>query len=230
MMERSAIRRLRRTRVAHRFTLVELLAALAIVVVLIAALLFAFHSALMFREHADAAATADIPVQHGLADMERDISCVVPPDGGLSSVFLGQTVQDKDTRADTLELCTASNSPRSGVFGSDIIEVVYQLEASADGQSQNFVRSVYRNLLAPQTEEPEDTILMRNARSLQFSYFDGTDWVDSWDASQQDNAVPQAIHMRLELGTANQTEKLVELTVPILAQGPQQQTGGGTQQ
>jgi hypothetical protein len=61
------------------------------------------------------------------------------------------------------------------------------------------VRRVTTNLLSEVQQVPEDEVLCRNVGQFTLMYFDGTDWVNSWDSTQYDNAMPSAVQMTLEL-------------------------------
>ena len=61
------------------------------------------------------------------------------------------------------------------------------------------VRRVNRTLLAPLLETPVDQVLCRNVRSLSFQVYDGTQWVNAWDAGTQNNALPVAVQITLEI-------------------------------
>jgi type II secretion system protein J len=211
---------------ASAFTLIEVLAALVIAGVLFTALLSALRGVLGLRERADAEATSDIVVQQCLRALDADVTCAVPPGGGLATVFLGEMTEEKDIRRDRLEFCTATNSPRVGVFGGDIVKVVYEVVDSEDDNGWELVRAVYRNLLSTSTEEPEESVLLRSVRSLELSYFDGASWVASWDASLQDNAIPEAVRVRIETGEGDAADQIIEWSSAVVAQSVQQSGGG----
>ena len=61
------------------------------------------------------------------------------------------------------------------------------------------MRRATRNLLAPTTPEPTEQTICRHVISLNFSYFDGTGWYDEWDSTQQDNRLPVAVEIALQL-------------------------------
>ena len=214
---------------SRSFTLIEVLTVLVIVGILFTALLSALRGVLTLRENEDARASADIVVQKCLRGLDTDTACIVPPGEGLSKVFSGEMTEDRGFRRDRLEFCTAVNSPRSAAFGSDVVQVVYEVVESQDGASWELVRAVYRNLLSTETEDPEEEVLLTGVRSLEAAYFDGTDWVDSWDAGLQNNAVPRALRIRIELGTEESVDRLVDWCGVVLSQALQQTKGGDAQ-
>ena len=68
------------------------------------------------------------------------------------------------------------------------------------------VRRVTTNLLSPSTPPYYDEVVCRGVRSFNLRYFDGSDWLDQWDSTLQDNASPTAVEVTLELqrGDADQ--------------------------
>ena len=64
---------------------------------------------------------------------------------------------------------------------------------------QCLVRRVITNLLAQVEPQPYEEVLCRNVRSLNFRYFDGLTWQDSWDSTTLDNNIPSAVEVTVEL-------------------------------
>lgn len=98
---------------------------------------------------------------------------------------------------------TTTGIIRNGTSSSDIQEVNYQLmEPISDGTDeeplgQDLVRSVTRNLLSFVTPVPEEQRLLKNVEALEFEFYDGFEWRDSWDTSLSDTNLPSAVRMRL---------------------------------
>lgn len=113
---------------------------------------------------------------------------------------------------------------------------------------KELVRAVTRNLLPAMEEIPNQQPLLDGIEDIQFLFYDGTMWLDAWDATIQSNAVPQAIKVLIAFGSESRSDRLrkppVQLVVPIAAQTRttnqvaatesgsategQQQTGGAT--
>ena len=54
-----------------------------------------------------------------------------------------------------------------------------------------------RNLLPYESEDPPSDIVLEGIESLQITYYDGSDWCDSWDSSAKDNQLPKAIRIQI---------------------------------
>ncbi len=77
---------------------------------------------------------------------------------------------------------------------------------------------------------------MSGVESIEFWFFDGLQWLDTWDSTQQPTKLPVAIRMNLQLVTPEEIDlpqglPPVELLVPLMAQASTNQTeqaSGGT--
>ena len=71
------------------------------------------------------------------------------------------------------------------------------------------VRRVTTNLLSQVQEEPEEEILCRGVRALNFRYFDGYAWQDNWDSTLADDHIPAAVEVVVELLRSNESGERV---------------------
>jgi prepilin-type N-terminal cleavage/methylation domain-containing protein len=174
----------------HGFTLLELLLALAISLVVAAALAASLYTA--FRAKNSAMASVEMTRATDLAadSFVRDIANCPPPSGVLRGIFNGVS--------DDVSFYTTGPEPRAVVQG-DIKGVEYALVQEASGPGQMLVRRVTTNLLATVQSTPADEIICHDVTGLAFHYFDGTDWQDSWDSTQNNNVLPYAVKFELEL-------------------------------
>jgi len=205
-----------------RFTLLEIIAVVSIAGVLMAGLLIALRGTILMRERDDAATRDDAARQHCLDVVSRDLRGIVPPGTPLSPDFLGEPEEADDVRRDTVEFATSANSPRDGVFGGDVIRVSYSIVQDEQDVPGHLVRSVWRNQLSVEEEDPEEQVLIDGIHSLAFTYYDGEEWLDSWDSSLTENVLPQAVTARIERVADLDAEfgEVIELTVPIFAVTP----------
>jgi hypothetical protein len=61
------------------------------------------------------------------------------------------------------------------------------------------VRRVQRNLLTQNTPQPEEEILCRDVRSFSLRYWDGTTWQETWDSTQQNDTLPLAVAVTIQV-------------------------------
>ncbi len=86
-----------------------------------------------------------------------------------------------------------------------------ELTVATQNGEKVLVRRCIRNLLAQFQAVPDEEVLCRGVTDLQFQYFNGLDWVDSWDSTQLQNMMPSAVQVTLELerpAAGHQKQKL----------------------
>lgn len=98
-----------------------------------------------------------------------------------------------------LDFFTSTGVIRDEVPWGDIQEVNYQLVRSdrSDALGQDLVRGVTRNLLTYTTQTPETQRLVGDIQDLQFEFYDGTQWRDTWDTTAGDTGLPIAVRVSI---------------------------------
>ncbi len=97
---------------------------------------------------------------------------------------------------------------------------------------RDLIRSVTRNLLPTLAEQPEDQWLMSGVESIFFTFYDGTQWGDSWDSTTQPTQLPLAIKVTIQLAPEENERVLpapIELVVPLPTQASTNQTAQTSQ-
>jgi prepilin-type N-terminal cleavage/methylation domain-containing protein len=97
---------------------------------------------------------------------------------------------------------TSGTEPRGTVQG-DVRYVEFGLAQQKDGTNA-LVRRQRVNLLALPEEQPENTglveeVLIQHVESVEFQYFDGSAWQATWDTTTNENRLPYAVSMQLQL-------------------------------
>jgi len=105
---------------------------------------------------------------------------------------------------------------------AEIQKVTYFLvDPTNDVPGMDLLRSVTRNLLPVMQEESDDQWLMGGVEDVVFLYYDGMQWIDTWDSTSSETNLPMAIKVQIEM-TARETElerrTPIELIVPIVVQ------------
>lgn len=186
----------RRTRA---FTLLEMLVALALMSVLATALYASLHIA--FRAHRSAIAAIE-PVCTAALALElvrRDLEAALPPTGVLAGSFYGLDETDESTGAAADTLMWYASAGRATEGASDIVKLELAVTDTDKTGERALVRRVTTNLLAPKAQEPTEEILCRGVVAFNLAYFDGTSWYDTWDSGSQDNILPLAVDVILEI-------------------------------
>lgn len=194
-----------RRRTIRGFTLLEVLVATAMVAILAGSLYASLSIAFRARRSALAAVEPVAKTQLAVALMGEDIRNAVVPSGVLAGPFLGQDGQDERGHdSDSLSFYCTAVSPESDVGIGDIKLVELGCEPSDDGKTQILVRLVTTNLRSTKVVEPEREVLCRGVFALNIRYFDGSEWLDDWDSTTEDNTLPCAIEVTLQLDDPRQ--------------------------
>ncbi len=191
---------------AAGFTLLELLAAMALMVVVGSCLYTALHTG--FRAYRSALLAVEPTSQaiNAIELLKQDVQGVLPPgSNGLAVAFIGTDSRGiKGVDADSIEFYTthvyADDKSLSGGLG----KVVLLLEEDKDSGYGNYttyqlVRQVTTNLLAPREVDPDEQTLCRNVLSLNLRYFDGDSWLGEWDSTEDANSLPRAVEVDIEV-------------------------------
>lgn len=213
---------------AAAFTLIEVLLAVGIFAIVLFAINTVFFSALRLERSTSHMVDARLPLNQAFAVLRRDLLGAVPPmtnsyllprnftTGGGSSSGLGSTP------GGSLEFYTTTGIISDAAPWGDLQKVRYELLPATDratANGQDLVRVVTRNVLATTTAEEEEQLLVSDVDSVEFLFYNGTDWRNTWDTSSADVGLPQAVRVRVQLAAENQVAKIsrepIELFVPI---------------
>jgi type II secretory pathway component PulJ len=217
----------------------EVMLALGVSAVVLAAIGGVFFSAIRLRDRTAAMLDETAPLYGALAILRRDLQGALPP-GAATVPTAGDFKTDPQgggvSAAHRLQVYTSTGVLNENDPWSDVQQVVYELR-DANGGRQNgkeLVRLVSRNTLTAGTQEATETHLMDNVQSLEFACFDGFEWSDSWDTSFSNTNLPVAVRIRLRLAGDNNSnaraQEPYELVVPLVSQSrtnqPSSSTGG----
>lgn len=226
----------RALRESRGFTLLELLLAIVVFSIVLAAINVVFFSALRLRNRTAESIERALPLQQALGVIKRDLANLVPPSGPLSgalqstptfsSTGTGMGLTGSLNRRSGPQFYTAAAILDDRTPWADIERVSYYLTAPTNNtEGQDLYRSATRNLLATVQDQPEDQFLMGGVDTIAFQYYDGNAWKDTWDSTQTDlatgltNTLPRAIKLQLQLHNANRspgTPAPVEMVMAVM--------------
>jgi prepilin-type N-terminal cleavage/methylation domain-containing protein len=212
------------------FTLLEMLVAMTLMSVLAGVLYTSLHIGFAARESAQRNLAPIRSACLALSLVRSDLMSALPPTGLFAGAFTGTDgVNDQGLDADMLSFYTCGRAPGDAEWNeeeandqqgnveeghSDIMKIDLGLGSAQDTGEPALIRYITTNLLPPETVEPAEELLCRGVRSLNITYFDGTDWYDDWDSTQLNNALPVAVEITLEVqaeatqGSAAEAETL----------------------
>jgi type II secretion system protein J len=203
------------------FTLIEVLLAIGIFAVVLAAVNTVFFAGMRLRAKTTDALEDALPNDRATTMIERDLAGIVPP-GVLAGVMSSDTTVPGIAQQVALEIYTTTGIVNNDAQWGDIQKVDYSLQFPTNRTSapgQDLVRSVTRNLLATDTETPVQESLLSGVQTLKFTYFDGTNWNDTWSSTLSN--IPMAIRVSIEFATAKtdpQVKIPIQMLVPVLTQ------------
>ena len=218
---------MRRHATSAGFTLLELLLAVSIFAVVLAAITTVFYSAVRLRNKTTARFEEILPLQQAAAIIQRDLAGLVTPGGTFSGDFKTAALTGANEQSATV-FCTTSAVLDDTQPWSEVQKISYFLDGTASaGGGRDLIRAVTRNLLpATSTADSDKQWLLGNVRNLAFTFYDGATWTDSWDSTTKTN-LPRAIKVQVELAAADSAQPApapLEVVVPIYVTGRTNQT------
>lgn len=183
------------------FTLLELLLAVAVTGVLAAVLFGGLGIVFDTRAKAETELRGQRDTAVAMGIVRDQLLCVLPPSGTLADEFIGEDQRDGNQPADRVTFFTTSIAVPTGQTRGDTHRVVLALADADDdtyGPTHYLVQQVTDDLISTVTPDPVNQVLLRGVASLDVRYYDGTDWVDSWDSREQDDILPEAVELTIE--------------------------------
>jgi len=207
------------------FTLIELLLAISIMCIILVAINGVFFTALRLRNTAVNSLEASLPIEQALSVIQHDLANLVGSTN-TNGIFFGplQTTNPTNTLPNQVgpDFYT-SGGELDGMTpwscGQKIDYILAPPTNGVRGPGLDLVRAVTRNLLpiSQPTQPDEQHAILSGVQSLVFFYYDGTQWDQTWDTTQQTN-LPLAIKVQIKMtpiqGALAQNQPL-ELIVPV---------------
>ncbi|MDP9175031.1 MAG: prepilin-type N-terminal cleavage/methylation domain-containing protein [Planctomycetota bacterium] len=180
------------------FTLIELVMAMGMVAVLAVSLYASLNIAFRTTRTAEAAIEPSRTIALVMNLLGQDIENALPPSGVLAGNFEGVQGQEGD---DLIFFSTADSAQHVDANG-EIKQIELTVVTDAATNDHVLVRRVTRNLLSQNSPSPDEEILCRGVNSFKVLYFDGTNWTETWDSTQENSTAPAAVQIILELSRA----------------------------
>ena len=230
-----AVRR-RTSDIGHRtgFSLLEVILALAIVALVLAALAPALFGTLRAERQARRVLEPLAEEQVAFAILRDDLMGAPMPNGSLAEAFTLATASVEGRRGDTLTLFSVAApalAPRIAKRAAELGQgvVTWKTQAAEDGRGIAWTRSRRANLLATGTQPtPAAEVLLDHLAELSIEVLRGTTWTGSYDSDDQGQVLPLAVRITYALldeqGEAGPKRQVV-IDLPQVALDPLQ-TGG----
>jgi type II secretion system protein J len=201
--------------------LIEVLLALGISAIVLIAVSMAFTGALRLRDRTEANLEQSLPAEHAMDMIRRDLKNAVAPGFMIAGPLQSGAFQGGVDANDGIQIYTTTGLVTPNQPWAEVQKVSYGLQSSSESTNggKDLIRAVTRNLLSTGPEDEDDQFVMSGVQSLTFSYFDGTQWLDTWDDATQTN-LPLAVRVNLQLAASDSDSpqsKPVQLLVPLMA-------------
>ncbi len=210
------------------FTIIEILIAVTLGAVILATVYGAYHmvvkTTMNYSRVSDTYQTARIV----LDTMAKEISGAYQPlFAERGKMFLGVDEWYAGLENDTLSMVTTTCISGGEVeTGYDTYETTYYLGRGDEDGLLYMKTAPYFNLEEP-FKEGEEVVLAENVRSLDFKYYDGTEWVEAWGGEPQavvedeeTPALPYGVRITISIGTAEEKEPARFSTIAFLPMTP----------
>jgi len=204
---------------AVAFTLIEMLIAVAISAMILASICAVFFGALRLRDTASDAASQTLPTDRAIDIMRNDLLAIVPV-GVLAGPMGTDASATGMLQQPLLEIFSSSAIINADDPWGDVQKVDYWLQFPTNktgAPGRDLMRGVTRNLLPPSPIQPTAQSLLHGVQNLQFSYYDGTNWNQTWSTTLSN--IPIAIKVSIDFATSRgdgQVKPPVQFLVPIV--------------
>jgi type II secretion system protein J len=181
------------------FTLLELLVAITLMVIVALSLAASMRIGFKARDSAESAVEPGRTAELAFEAIRSDLESAAPPRGILAGAFTGTPSTDEKGESDDVFFYSTTPGPQHVTGTGEVKQIEILAYTDPTTGEHMLVRRVTGNLLSEVEQQPDEEVLCRNVGSFTLMYYDGTDWVNSWDSTQYDNTLPSAIQMILEL-------------------------------
>jgi type II secretion system protein J len=205
------------------FTLIELLMALAASAVILAAIYGVFSRAVHLRDDATAR-TREASVRARAAAIIRDDLRHALISGSKATTPIAATLTGSEEGLESsfpgyLKFTTTTGRDVDDTPIADVQQVEYYIVDDPDAvnrQAGLLVRAVDRTLLAQTREAPPEEPLLHGVERLEVEFYDGGTWQSSWEITEDDETLPEAVRVRIYPAPEVQGQPVmpIEILVP----------------
>lgn len=217
------------------FTILEVLLALAIVALVMAALGPALVGSLRAERHARATVGPLVDEPAAIAQLRDDLLAAPRPTGTLAQPFTLASAMIDGRRGDSLTVFTANALPlhysiatRAAEVGQSV--VTWAAQASPSGRGLAWTRSRSAQLLATGTlADPVAEVVLDNLSSLAVEVYADGGFITAYDSSERDDVLPTAVRVtwrRLLDDGSDGPAQVVVIDLPQVALDPNQSGSG----
>ncbi len=140
--------------------------------------------------------------------------------------FVGESRENGDAPRDSLTFSAMANfywiKRIEGIKESDFLKISYTLAEDEEDETETHLIRRQDPAPGPFEDDPEEIgsndrgvhQLADGVWGIDFTYFDGTEWLEDWNSKEQDG-LPRAVEVKLILMTAEGTRVPFYAVIPI---------------
>lgn len=222
------------------FTLLEVMLALIVCGIVLAAVNGVYFGALKLRNRTSANIEAALPIQHAVAVIKRDLTGIMLPGGSFGGPFQSTPTNTMNVVSAVLGVRTSPDIyTNTGIIDENtefaaVQRVAYYLAVPTNNAAgSDLMRGVTRDLLPITVAMPDPQFLMSGVAQLTMQFYDGSSWAETWDSTTATN-LPLAVKVQITLtpeDRSRQDAAPIEFIVPVMVQARTNvtttATGGG---
>lgn len=211
------------------FTLLELMLALGILALILVMIAGSFNAVIHSKVHGEARLDVDREGRAILWQLANEIRGAVQtpyPNFPSYVMLLGQGQQHGAMAIDSITVSTLAAGHRRAITGMDAEELVsYSAVPNLQSQGWYVLTRNQRSalLLGSNVPGPPPTELADNLVSLHIKYFNGGEWLESWNSTElpPPTQLPVAVSIDLVLGAGHgrlmnfSTEVILPMALPV---------------
>jgi type II secretion system protein J len=220
------------------FTLMEVMFATMAFALILLVMQMTFSGALGLRNRMQKRIDQHAALTQAMSVMKRDLENMIVTGGLMAEGMVCTELGSPEMPDDQLEFYSTTAVVSDQFPWGDVQKVGYLLgvdpiQTVTTNLGQALMRMSLNTLPLEANEEPPvETLMLDNVRSLQFEFFDGLEWSQTWDSSVNEPAVPLAVRAMVEVFTTNpnptgRETRIWEVLVPILTIKPPSEESEG---
>ena len=166
-------------------------------------------------------------LSQAMSIMKRDLENMIVTGGLMAEGLICTEMGSPDMPNDQLDFYSTTGVVSDQFPWGDVQKIGYLLgvdpmQTVTTNLGQTLMRLSLNTLPLEANEEPPvETLMLDNVRSMQFEFFDGLQWLQTWDSNVNEPAVPLAVRAMVEVFTDNpnptgRQTRIWEILVPIL--------------
>jgi uncharacterized membrane protein YgcG len=178
--------------------LIEVLVAAVATAILMVALYGVFSRGVSLRDDATARLQEVRLKDRALQLLRDDIRHGLVTGARMAASLEGSVDSPVSRFPGYLRFTTTTGPTTREAFYGDLQEVEYYIAEdpwSTNQRSGALVRTLNRTLLAQVREEPREEVLLRGVEALEIRFFDGNNWLDSWEFVDNESSLPLAVEV-----------------------------------